>query len=185
MSDTTAFDSPLMIVLLEDDVSYGAVAKRLFEKRGHTVHWAEDLTQLEGIMARVRAIDLVVMDLKLASETSLDAISAVRATWPTAKILMVTAYASIATTVEAIKRGADDYLPKPVTIDDILTAYVGDASTHLLQPSVKPISPKRLEWEHIQRVLQENDGNISRTAEQLNMHRRTLQRKLQKKPVDE
>ncbi|CAA0081638.1 Photosynthetic apparatus regulatory protein RegA [BD1-7 clade bacterium] len=179
-----AENEALVVVLLEDDVSYGGVAKRLLEKRGHEVFWAEDLTGLSHILKQVTDADMVLLDLKLANTTSLDSVATVRRHYPHARIFMVTAYASIATTVEAMKRGADDYLPKPITIDEILQAYYGEKES---EPSVntKPISPKRLEWEHIQRVLQENNGNISRTAEQLNMHRRTLQRKLQKKPVDE
>ncbi len=123
------------------------------------------------------------MDLKLDNETSLHNIKDAREIYPTAKIFMITGFASIATTVEAIKQGADDYLPKPVTVDDILSLYRGDSAN--TKNNDKPLSPKRLEWEHIQRVLKDNDGNISRTAAQLNMHRRTLQRKLQKKPSPE
>jgi two-component system response regulator RegA len=120
------------------------------------------------------------MDLKLDTESSLAHIATARKACPKARIIMVTGYASIATTVEAIKQGADDYLPKPVSVDDILRKYVGDET--MASPTEEVLSPRRLEWEHIQRVLQDNGGNISKTAEQLSMHRRTLQRKLQKKP---
>jgi two-component system response regulator RegA len=121
------------------------------------------------------------MDLKLESQSSLAYIQEARYSYPNAKIFMVTGYASIATTVEAIKQGADNYLPKPVNAEDILSVYFG-ATNIATEIKEDRLSPKRLEWEHIQQVLQENAGNISKTAEALNMHRRTLQRKLQKKP---
>ena len=183
MVENSALNQSLNIVLLEDDESYAMVVQRLMAKRGHQVAWAADIKALQCLFQTIKDCDLALLDLKLASETSLDSIQSVREHYPSAKIFMVTAYASIATTVEAIKRGADDYLPKPVTIDEILAAYY-EGRKIIEEGNDKPLSPKRLEWEHIQRVLQDNDGNISRTAVQLNMHRRTLQRKLQKKPAD-
>ena len=103
------------------------------------------------------------------------------------RILVLTGYASIATAVEAIKLGADNYLAKPADTDEILAAMFADFkkgnSNSDEEPKLETMSVRRLEWEHIQRVLMENDGNVSATARQLNMHRRTLQRKLQKKPV--
>lgn len=173
--------SPLQILLLEDDADYAQVFIRLMQRRGHSLKWSCDLTTFSQALNDDLNYDMIIMDLKLAAETSLSAIAAARASYPQAKILIVTGYASIATTVAAIKQGADDYLPKPVTVDDILAMYYGE-SQPVQTTEDKPLSPKRLEWEHIQRVLKDNDGNISRTAEQLNMHRRTLQRKLQKKP---
>ena len=103
------------------------------------------------------------------------------------RILILTGYASIATAVEAIKLGADNYLAKPADTDEILSAMVAnfgeESANHNFEDKLETMSVRRLEWEHIQRVLMENDGYISATARQLNMHRRTLQRKLQKKPV--
>ena len=97
---------------------------------------------------------------------------------------MLTGYASIATAVEAIKLGADNYLAKPADIDEILAALDNDSDEEEHDAQFQePMSVRRLEWEHIQKVLLENHGNISETARQLKMHRRTLQRKLQKKPV--
>ena len=97
--------------------------------------------------------------------------------WPDASIIVLTGYASIPTAVEAVKRGADNYLHKPATLQDLISTFegrpVGDQQAEVM-------SVDRMEWEHIQRVLNENDGNISATARALNMHRRTLQRKLQK-----
>ena len=100
---------------------------------------------------------------------------------------MLTGYASIATAVEAIKLGADNYLAKPADTDEILAAMFADFKKEVAdsteEPKLETMSVRRLEWEHIQRVLMVNKGNVSATARQLNMHRRTLQRKLQKKPV--
>ena len=174
----------LSILLLEEDQDYAEVLMRLVIKRGHKIHWVETVKAFTECLLPSQQYDLILMDLKLEGETSLKTIKIAREYCPQAKILMVTGYASIATTVEAIKQGADDYLPKPVTVDDILAFYYQNQDC---RPNIeeKPLSPKRLEWEYIQRVLQDNDGNISRTAEQLNMHRRTLQRKLQKRPTRE
>jgi two-component system response regulator RegA len=101
---------------------------------------------------------------------------------------MLTGYASIATAVEAIKLGADNYLAKPADTADILAALLAEGASEAnsapaADPALEPMSVRRLEWEHIQKVLAEHDGNISETARQLKMHRRTLQRKLQKRPV--
>jgi len=166
------------ILLLEDDKAFAQALQIGFTKKSHNLLHVETTEDLL-VEAVKQGFDLVLLDLKLAHETSLASIAPLREILPKSKIFMLTGYASIATTVEAIKLGADDYLPKPVTVAEILKAYAGDAT----ELEIETMSPKRLEWEHIQRVLQENDGNISRTAQQLNMHRRTLQRKLQKKPT--
>ena len=174
----------LTVLLLEDDETFAQVLQRAIQRAGHSLTWVATTAQLDEKLNQKEDFDLVLMDLKLAENTSLASISNVRARYPSAKIFIITGYASIATTVDAIKRGADDYLPKPITVDDILRAYYGDSES-VAKVKEQPLSPKRLEWEHIQKVLQDNDGNISRTAVALNMHRRTLQRKLQKRPEQE
>jgi two-component system response regulator RegA len=98
------------------------------------------------------------------------------------RIVVLTGYASIATAVEAIKLGATYYLSKPADADDIVAAFHHDCGDESASVNEKPLSVNRLEWEHIHRVLAENDGNISATARVLRMHRRTLQRKLSKHP---
>lgn len=176
----------LTILLLEDDDALRFVLHRAFSKAGHQVLAAESISAFQTLLQQNPPADLLLVDLKLQQETSLHTIAAMRQQFPQAVIFMMTAYASIATTVEAIKQGADDYLPKPVGTEDILARYYRLKGGEPVAPeafSNDVLSPKRLEWEHIQRILQENDGNISQTAKQLNMHRRTLQRKLQKKPV--
>lgn len=172
-------NQPLEMLLLEDDATLSLVLSKAMRKRGHNIDCAANIREFRQCLAN-GTYDLVLMDLKLETESSLSHITEARQACPQAKIIMVTGYASIATTVEAMKQGADDYLPKPVTADDILRSYFGGTASVGISEDI--LSPKRLEWEHIQRVLQDNGGNISKTAEQLNMHRRTLQRKLQKKP---
>ncbi len=175
-------NSPISILLLEDDLSLGSALTRAMQNRGHTLCWERDLPGLHTRCESAGEFDLVLMDLKLEQGSSLNQISKVRARYPKAKILVVTGYASIATTVEAIKQGADDYLPKPVSVEEILKAYRGGEEGKEPPEEEDPVlSTRQLEWEHIQRVLMENDGNISKTAKKLDMHRRTLQRKLQKK----
>jgi two-component system response regulator RegA len=131
-----------------------------------------------------------VLDLKLGEENGLRLIPELHALVPDMRVLLLTGYASIATAVEAIKRGAHDYLAKPVDADAVVRALLdGDnADADDNDPPDAPEAPlalRRLEWEHIQRVLTECDGNISETARRLGMHRRTLQRKLSKHPVRE
>ena len=127
-----------------------------------------------------------ILDLNLGGETSLNLIPILKKQLPEIRILILTGYASIATAVEAIKLGADNYLAKPADADEILSAMLASDGIKM-EPnestSLEPMSVRRLEWEYIQRVLMENNGNISATARQLKMHRRTLQRKLQKRPV--
>lgn len=170
----------LNVLLLEDDQAFADALTRNFSKRGHKVSHVNNLQSLAAIQQQMPHFDLILLDLKLEQETSMAAISPLRDAFPESKIFMITAFASIATTVDAIKQGADDYLPKPLSSADILTAYFSDKENSPVAEEV--FSPKRIEWEHIQRVLASNNGNVSQTAKQLNMHRRTLQRKLQKKP---
>jgi two-component system response regulator RegA len=126
----------------------------------------------------------VVLDLNLNGSSGLALIPQLLAINADCRIVVLTGYASIATAVDAIKLGAVQYLAKPVEIEAILAAFETDDVPDLETAAPdEPLSVDRLEWEHIQRVLNENDGNISATARALKMHRRTLQRKLSKRPV--
>lgn len=175
---------PERVLLIDDDADFLAVLERGFRLRGHAVRTAANAVQARQ-QACAHAPDCVVVDLKLAGESGLELIAELRALIPGARILMLTGYASIATAVEAVKRGADNYLAKPAGVTEILQALrAGDAPVAVIEP-VRPLSLPRLEWEHIQRVLNEHAGNISATARALKMHRRTLQRKLAKRPVRE
>jgi len=130
---------------------------------------------------------VAIVDLKLAEESGLNLIPVLKEANTQIKIVMLSAYASVPTVVEAIKLGADNYLCKPANTEEILKALFEDETDenlpHELADIESPLSVQRLEWEHIQRILRENNGNISAAAKALGMHRRTLQRKLAKKPV--
>ena len=121
--------------------------------------------------------------MKLGADDGLALIEPLRRAHPRMRIVVLTGYASIATAVKAIKLGADDYLAKPVTASAVAAVLERGTPAKPENEPLEPMSPRRLEWEHVQRVLADHDGNISATARTLRMHRRTLQRKLAKKPT--
>ena len=172
--------SPLLIV--EDDAVFSRVLSTVLSSHGIEVHAAANSADALNL-AHAHAFRAAILDLKLERETSLALIPPLKALYPDIRILMLTGYASIQTAVEAVKLGATNYLPKPATVAEILAALGSDKANPDISAADQPLSVDRLEWEHIQRVLAEHDGNISATARALNMHRRTLQRKLGKKPV--
>ncbi len=139
-------------------------------------------------MAQEFAPSHILLDMKLAQANGLRLIVPLRRAHPQVVMVLLTGFASIATAVEAVRLGADNYLAKPVDTQTLLGAFeiapIAD-ETHADPVDDSPLHPKRLEWEHIQQVLNANQGNVSATARQLGMHRRTLQRKLLKKPVGE
>ena len=170
-------------LIIDDDPSFNAILVRTLERRGHT---ACGVLDPESAIAKAREIEpgQVVLDLNLNGSSGLALIPQLLDIVPDCRIVVLTGYASIATAVDAVKLGAIQYLAKPVEIDAILTAFEEEADPNFDVPiSDEPLSVDRLEWEHIQRVLNEHDGNISATARALKMHRRTLQRKLAKRPV--
>jgi two-component system response regulator RegA len=182
---------PHRILLIDDDEVFTRVLARALAARGFETAVAHNAAQA---LAHLRAheSDSAVLDLKLGADNGLALIPELKALRPSLRILLLTGYASIATAVEAIKRGADDYLAKPVDADAVAKALLAapmDAPATATQDDVAlPHAPpplKRLEWEHIHRVLNECEGNISETARRLGLHRRTLQRKLAKHPVRE
>lgn len=172
-----------LILLIEDDAVFAQVMTRALQRRDFAVVHASDIDAARMAIVR-HDHDYAIVDLNLGGHSSLELIPLLKEKRPDSPILMLTGYASIATAVEAIKLGADNYLAKPADANDILAALTATSEqAQRALPIQQPMSVRRLEWEHIQKVLKENDGNISATARQLNMHRRTLQRKLQKKPV--
>jgi two-component system, response regulator RegA len=178
---------PLLIV--DDDDTFVRVLTRALTSRGFEVVSARHADEARAL-ARRHQPRHCVLDLKLGEENGLRLIPDLHELVPDMRILLLTGYASIATAVEAIKRGAHDYLSKPVDADAIVRALLDGDSTpqsedDVLDAPEAPLALRRLEWEHIQRVLTESDGNISETARRLGMHRRTLQRKLSKHPVRE
>ncbi|HWQ37590.1 MAG TPA: response regulator transcription factor [Burkholderiales bacterium] len=169
------------VLLVEDDDTFGAVLGRSLVRRGYNVSLATSAKQALELAMRVRPTYAIV-DLKLPGDSGLVVVSRLKAALPRTRTIVLTGYASIATAVEAIKLGAVHYLAKPADADQILEALCREAGdAHV--PLADPPSLARLEWEHIQRVLAEHGGNISATARALKMHRRTLQRKLAKKPI--
>lgn len=189
-----AADGAPFLVVDDDAVFAGALARAL-TRRGYAVRIAHNRQQALALAAQT-PFAYITLDLHLSAapeagstvpaESGLQLVAPLRAALPDARILVLTGYASIATAVAAVKHGADEYLAKPANVDSILTALMAgvweDAAEAAMEEPV-PLSVARLEWEHIQRVLAEHDGNISATARALNMHRRTLQRKLGKRPV--
>lgn len=170
-------------LIIEDDPNFNAILVRTLERRGYPARGAGDPASALAL-AREIAPFRVVLDLNLNGSSGLALIPELLAISPGCRIVVLTGYASIATAVDAIKLGAVQYLAKPVEIEAILAAFEDDEGPDFdLPASDEPLSVDRLEWEHIQRVLNENDGNISATARALKMHRRTLQRKLSKRPV--
>jgi two-component system response regulator RegA len=177
---------PLLII--DDDPTFARVLARALSSRGFEVVTAGNADEARAL-ARRHHPRYCVLDLKLGDENGLRLIPELKALVPEIRVLLLTGYASIATAVEAIKRGAHDYLSKPVDADAVVRALLdGDSSAgedDVVDAPEAPLALRRLEWEHIQRVLTECDGNISETARRLGMHRRTLQRKLSKHPVRE
>ena len=119
----------------------------------------------------------------IGPDSGLELVENLHAQHPHTRMLMLTGYASIATAVEAVKLGAIHYLAKPVDADEVVAAFSRQDGDTSVSVTYQPLSVNRLEWEHIQKVLKEHEGNISATARALGMHRRTLQRKLQRRPV--
>jgi two-component system response regulator RegA len=175
------------ILLVEDDEVFSRVMTRALLHRNYEVSHAA--TEEEALqLIKSTQYNYAILDLNLGGHTSLGLIAPLKQSNPASRILILTGYASITTVVEAIKLGADNYLAKPADADEILSALLlntdkSNATAHPEATHLEPMSVRRLEWEHVQKVLNEHDGNISETARQLKMHRRTLQRKLQKCPV--
>lgn len=174
--------SPWRILVVDDDPAYAEGLARALERRGHQAFTAENGPAALDLAGR-QTLDAAILDLRLAEDSGLRLIAPLLTLRPDLRILLLTGYASIATAVHAMKLGAAHYLPKPAAIDDILTALGRAAGDPECPPPQQPMSVERLEWEHIQQVLTEHDGNISATARALKMHRRTLQRKLAKRPA--
>ncbi len=178
--------SDKQLLIVEDDAAFAKTLRRSFERRGYGVEIAADQAAVTGALAE-RTPEFAVVDLKLGATSGLACVQAIHAHDPATRIVVLTGYASIATAVEAIKLGATNYLAKPSNTDDIEAAFgqtEGAATGNVDAPLTnRPTSIKTLEWEHIHQTLAANNFNISETARQLGMHRRTLARKLEKQTV--
>ncbi|MCC5888773.1 MAG: response regulator [Gammaproteobacteria bacterium] len=170
------------LLLVDDDDVFRDVLGAALRRRGFDVRVAADLATARDALESFHP-QRAIVDLKLPDGSGLELVAWLAALDPVPRVLVLTGYASIATAVEAVKLGAVNYLPKPATPEEILSALEQREADPALPVNAEPPSVDRLEWEHIQRVLADHDGNISATARALNMHRRTLQRKLAKRPV--
>jgi two-component system response regulator RegA len=179
MSDSER--APRSVLVVDDDDVFRTRLGKAFQDRGFEVRTAPSAEHAIRL-ARQDSPEFAVVDLRMPGASGLDVVRELHAIDPATAIVMLTGYGSIATAVEAVRAGALHYLSKPVDIDQILAAFEGktapDAGGEVCVPSLA-----RVEWEHIQRVLSDCDGNISRAARLLGLHRRSLQRKLSKDPV--
>ncbi len=169
-------------LVVDDDSVFAATLARSLKRRGHPARIATTANDALAACEQVPP-QRVLLDLKLGESSGLWLIEPLLARAPGCEIVILTGYSNIPTTVEAIKLGASNYLCKPAGVAEILAAFDQRSGNPATGIADQPHSVERLEWEHIQRVLAEHEGNISATARALGMHRRTLQRKLHKRPV--
>ncbi len=174
------------LLLVDDDRIFRDRIARAFERRGYVVsvasHYDEAMAQ-----AKEASSELAVVDLRMPGRSGLELVRDLLALAPATKIVVLTGYGSIATAVEAIRLGAVNYLSKPADANDVLAAFARAEAPPLEESPDDHPAPSlgRAEWEHIQRVLTDCGGNIRKTARRLGIHRRTLQRKLEKYPPNE
>ena len=176
------------LLVVDDDDAYRNRLCRAFRDRGYEVAGAASLAETAELLPRFHP-ERAVLDLRLGDGSGIELLGRILAFDAGIACVVLTGYGSIATAVEAVRRGAIDYLTKPADADEILLAFesranapsgAGDEGSGALSPAVPSLH--RVEWEHIQRVLADCGGNISEAARQLGMHRRTLQRKLATRP---
>ena len=181
MSDNELLDlgDDRSLLLVDDDEPFLRRLSRAMEKRGFDTETAETVADGKA-MASARPPAYAVVDLRLEDGNGLDVVETIREKRPDARIVVLTGYGAIATAVAAVKAGATDYLSKPADAQDIVNALLATGDD-LPPPPENPMSADRVRWEHIQRVYELCDRNVSETARRLNMHRRTLQRILAKR----
>jgi len=167
------------LLLVDDDAPLRRSMTRALERRGFEVMAAENLAEANAYAQHSRP-EFAILDMRLADRSGLDLVHTLRSLRPDVRIVIVTGYGNIATAVVAIKAGAVDYLAKPVGADEVVNALLR-SDQGLPPPPDNPMSADRVRWEHIQRVFEQCHRNVSETARRLNMHRRTLQRILNKR----
>jgi two-component system response regulator RegA len=172
-------EAPLRLLLVDDDEPFRSRLARSLRARGLEVAEAKSVAEAPEV-ARAFRPDRAVIDLRMEDGSGLDVLSALRETWPGLACIVLTGYGSIASALEAVRRGALDYLTKPVDADELLRAFEPGSEPPPEESNVPSLH--RVEWEHIQRVLADCDGNVSQAARLLGLHRRTLQRKLASRP---
>ena len=167
------------LLIVDDDAPFRTRLVRAMESRDFKVFSAESVESAIAI-ARAEKPNFAVVDLRIGTGNGLDVVTALREAKPDSRVVMLTGYGNIATAVAAVKLGAIDYLAKPADADDIEAALMVPAGETPAPPD-NPMSADRVRWEHIQRVYELCNHNVSETARRLNMHRRTLQRILAKR----
>ena len=178
VGERVAGDLPLLI-LVDDDAPLRRSLQRALERRNFQVYAADSLKAGLNLAHSVKP-DYAVVDLRLEDGSGIELVKRLRELYPKVRVVILTGYGNIATAVAAVKAGAVDYLAKPADADDVITALLSTGST-LPPPPHNPMSADRVRWEHIQRVFEQCNRNVSETARRLNMHRRTLQRILNKR----
>jgi len=181
MNDFDGNEKPSLL-LVDDDEDFLSALTNAMQKRGFQVSTANS-AESAFELAKNDPPEFAVVDLKMAGNSGLVLVRQLTSLNAGTRIVVLTGYASITTAIEAIKLGATHYLAKPVDADEIVAAFEKQSGDSEIALSSSPLSVDRLEWEHIQRILKDHDGNVSATARSLNMHRRTLQRKLTKNPT--
>ena len=177
-SERAPGDAPIL-VLVDDDAPLRRSLQRAMERRGFQVYAADSLKTGMNLAHSIKP-DYAVIDLRLEDGSGIELVKRLRELYPKVRVVILTGYGNIATAVAAVKAGAVDYLAKPADADDVINALLATGST-LPPPPHNPMSADRVRWEHIQRVFEQCHRNVSETARRLNMHRRTLQRILNKR----
>ena len=165
-------------LVVDDDEIFRTRLVKALQARGLEAHGAGTANAAMELVTQLRP-DAAIVDLRMPGSSGLDLVPELKARVPGMKVVVLTGYGSIATAVEAVRRGAVNYLTKPLDADQILAAFDKDADP---PPADNTPSLARVEWEHIQRILHDCNGNISLAARKLGLHRRSLQRKLGKLP---
>ncbi len=176
---TTVMDTEKTLLIVDDDKPFLQRLARAMEARGFEVDTADSVS--DGLSKlEERSPAYAVVDMRLGDGNGLDVIERLRQHRPDARAIILTGYGNIATAVTAVKMGAVDYLAKPADADEVIAALTRDPESRAIPPE-NPMSADRVRWEHIQRVYELCERNVSETARRLNMHRRTLQRILAKR----
>ena len=177
--DAQSQSSARSLLILDDDAPFRNRLARAMEKRGFDVMAVPSLSDARDVI-RDASPAYAVLDLRVEDGNGLDLVPMVRDRRPDARVIVLTGYGNIATAVAAVKAGAVDYIAKPADADQIESALLAEGERPLPPPPDNPMSADRVRWEHIQRVFEQCDRNVSETARRLRMHRRTLQRILNK-----
>lgn len=189
MNDTDPKATPKpSLLLVDDDDRLRSRMARAFEERGYETQEADCYDAALAIGAE-ESTEFAVVDLRMPGKSGLEVVRELHRIDPSTKIVVLTGYGSIATALEAMRLGATHYLTKPADVDEVIASFDRDPSVPgeagAAAPGSEPETPSlaRVEWEHIQRVLTDCEGNITKAAERLGIHRRSLQRKLAKFPT--